>query len=76
MHEQIAKTYKIYVACPISISTCARVVVEAAWEDIQAGQAPNQAPPFWRVIQPNSNIAKKSASGSEFIEEIREQEGV
>lgn len=75
MRERIAKARKSEVACPISTSTCTRVVAEAAWEDIQAGKAPNRVTPFWRVIDPNSNLAKKLTCGSEFIEAMREQEG-
>ena len=75
MREHIAKTHKSDVACPISTSTSTRVVAEAAWEDIQAGKAPDQVTPFWRVIEPNSNLAKKLTCGSAFIEAMREQEG-
>lgn len=75
MREHIAKAHKSDLACPISTSTCTRVVAEAAWEDIQAGKAPNQVAPFWRVIEPDSNLAKKLTCGSEFIEAMREQEG-
>lgn len=75
MRESIAKAHNSAVACPISTSTCARVVAEAAWEDIQAGKAPSQVTPFWRVIEPDSNLAKKLTCGSEFIESMREQEG-
>lgn len=75
MRGRIAKAHKSDVACPISTSTCTRVVAEAAWEDIQAGKAPDQVTPFWRVIEPNSNLAKKLTCGSEFIDAMREQEG-
>lgn len=75
MREHIAKAHKSDVACPISTSTCTRVVAEAAWEDIQAGKASNQVTPFWRVIEPDSNLAKKLTCGSEFIEAMRKQEG-
>lgn len=75
MRERIAKAHGSDIACPISASTCTRVVAEAAWEDIQAGKAPDQVTPFWRVIDPNSNLAKKLTCGSEFIEAMREQEG-
>ncbi|MEA5449417.1 hypothetical protein VB780_12610 [Leptolyngbya sp. CCNP1308] len=74
MRESIAKTQNSDVACPLSTSTCARIVAEAAWEDIQLGADPSQVTPFWRAIAPDSTLAKKLACGSAFIEHMREQE--
>ena len=76
MREQLAKTHKSDVSYPMSTSTCTRVVAEAAWEEIQSGKDPGEVTPFWRVIEPDSSIAKKLTCGSEFIEAMREQEGV
>ncbi|MGG6298176.1 hypothetical protein ACQ4M4_27600 [Leptolyngbya sp. AN02str] len=75
VRERLAQVHSSDVACPILTSTCARVVAEAAWEDIQSGQEPSQVTPFWRAIAPNSTLAKKLTCGSEFIEAMREKEG-
>ncbi|MFQ4138627.1 hypothetical protein PGN35_020165 [Nodosilinea sp. PGN35] len=75
LRESIAKAHSSDVACPLSTSTCARIVAEAAWEDIQAGADLSQVTPFWRAIEPDSTLAKKLACGSAFIEDMRGQEG-
>ncbi len=74
MRQQLAQTHQGDATCPVSTSMFARIVAEAAWEDIQAGKDPTQVTPFWRVIEPNSSIAQKLACGSEFIDAMREQE--
>lgn len=75
LRESIAKAHNSDMACPLSTSTCARIVAEAAWEDIQSGTDPSQVTPFWRAIAPDSTLANKLACGSAFIEAMREQEG-
>lgn len=76
MRQQLAHRHQGDGSCPLSTSMSARIVAEAAWEDIQTGKDPSQVTPFWRVIEPNSSIAQKLACGSEFIEEMRKQEGI
>jgi hypothetical protein len=76
MRQQLAQTHQGDGTCPLSSSMFARIVAEAAWEDIEAGKDPSQVTPFWRVIEPNSTIAQKLACGSEFIEHMRKQEGI
>ena len=74
MRQQIAQVHKGDGSCPLTTSTAARIVAEAAWEEIESGKKPSQATPFWRVIEPSSNVAQKLACGLEFIEDMRKQE--
>lgn len=76
MRQQLAESHQADLSCPLSTSTVARIVAEAAWEDIEAGKAPSEVTPFWRVIEPDSAIAKKLACGSAFIEDMRQQENI
>lgn len=76
MRQQLAQNHQGDVTCPLSTSTCARIVAEAAWEAIEAGKDPSQVTPFWRAIEPGSSIAQKLACGSEFIQDMRQQEGI
>ena len=76
MRKQLAEAYQGDGSCPLSTSKFARIVAEAAWEEIEAGKEPDQVTPFWRVIEPNSTIAKKLACGSEFLDVMRKQENI
>lgn len=76
VRQQIAQAYKGDGCCPLSTSTAARIVAEAAWEEIESGKKTEQVTPFWRVIEPDSNISQKLACGSGFIEDMRKQEGI
>jgi hypothetical protein len=76
MRQQLAQAHEADGSCPLATSMAARIVAEAAWEEIAAGQGSKQVTPFWRMIEPGSSIAKKLACGSEFIETMRQQEGI
>lgn len=76
MRQQVAQTHKGDGCCPLTTSTTTRIVAEAAWEEIESGKKPEQVTPFWRLIEPDSNIAQKLACGSDFIKDMRQQEGI
>ncbi len=76
MRQQIAQAHKGDGCCPLTTSTAVRIVAEAAWEEISAGKKPEEVTPFWRVIEPDSSIAKKLACGSGVISYMRQQEGI
>jgi hypothetical protein len=76
MRQQIAEAHKGDGSCPLTTSTSARIVAEAAWEEIGMGKEPNQVTPFWRVIEPSSSVGQKLACGLEFVEVMRSQEGI
>jgi hypothetical protein len=59
MRVHLAQSRDADLACPLTTATAARTVAEAAWEDLQAGKAPEEVTPFWRVIDPASKVAQK-----------------
>lgn len=65
MRQQVAQAHQADGCCPLTTSTATRIVAEAAWEEVETGKNPGEVTPFWRVIEPNSNIAQKLACGSE-----------
>jgi len=76
MRQQIAQAHEGDGCCPLMTSTSARIVAEAAWEEIESGTKSEQVTPFWRVIEPGSSIAQKLACSSGFIEDMRKREGI
>jgi hypothetical protein len=44
-----------------------RIVAEANYEKLQQGNCFEEITPFWRVIEPNSALAKKLTFGQDFL---------
>jgi hypothetical protein len=61
--------------CPLTTGIFLRIVAEAAFENIDtAGVA--GVTPFWRVIEPKSNLAGKLSFGGDFVQRKRSEEGI
>jgi hypothetical protein len=51
-------------------------VAEANYEKLQKGYRIEEITPFWRVIEPNSALAKKLTFGQEFLlQQIEKERG-
>jgi hypothetical protein len=74
MRQALASAAGADAACPVSTSIFLRIVAEAAWDDLAAGAAVDTIAPFWRVMEPDSAIAKKLRADSNFIATQRERE--
>ena len=70
----LAKRHGADAACPLTTGIFCRIVAEVACEDLRMGVA--NAAPFWRLIDPNSPLAKKLSCGPEFIRQRRSAEGI
>jgi hypothetical protein len=44
-----------------------RISAEAALEELAEGKSLNEVAPFWRVIAPDSKLAKKLTVGPEWL---------
>ena len=60
--------------CPVTTGIFLRIVAEANYEKLQQGQSVEEITPFWRVIEPNSSLAKKLTFGQEFLIQQIEKE--
>ena len=69
MRKDLALTHQAEVTCPVTTGIFLRVVSEASFEKIILGE--KNPTPFWRVVDPKSNLAKKLACGSKFIRDMR-----
>ena len=76
MRDDLAKIHKANGTCPLTSSIFARIVAEAALEDIKAGKNVGTVTPFWRLIDKNNPIAKKLTCGPEFVGKKRKEEGL
>lgn len=76
MRREIARRHRCDAMCPVSTAIFLRMVAEAAWEQIESGADTNDVAPFWRVIEPESTLAKKLRADSRWIALQREQEAL
>jgi ABC-type uncharacterized transport system ATPase subunit len=60
--------------CPVTTGIFLRVVAEANYEKLQEGKRFEEITAFWRVIEPNSALAKKLTFGQDFLLQQIEKE--
>lgn len=71
LRNELARRHRADATCPVTTAIYLRVIAESAWEDLCAGAPRDAVPPFWRVIDPGSPIAKRLSFGSDVIERER-----
>jgi hypothetical protein len=76
LRRDLARAHKCDATCPVSTAIFLRISAEAAWEAIQAGAAPSDVAPFWRIVEPNSPLAKRLSVDSRWIAAQRAAEGI
>jgi hypothetical protein len=76
MRRDLARKNKCEATCPVSTAIFIRMSAEAAIEDLQVGLPVEQIAPFWRLLEPDSKIAKKLNIDSKWIATQRELEEI
>jgi hypothetical protein len=76
LRSELAVRHKGEFTCPVTTGIFLRIVAEAAWEQHQQGSHLEQLAPFWRVVEPDSPLAKKLACGADFIRDQRKREAL
>ena len=77
-YQQCEMTFE-YLAdktCPVTTGIFLRIVSEASFEELKAGNDIEEVTPFWRIVNPKSKLAEKLECGIDFIEKQRELEGI
>ncbi len=75
MRNDLAIEYQADFTCPLTTGIFLRIVAEANFEKLSQDSA---APicPFWRMVDPQSDLAKKLSFGTDFIVQMRAKEKV
>jgi hypothetical protein len=76
MRKDLAIENKADYTCPVSTGIFLRIVAEAGFEKYQQSKSLKGVTPFWRVIEPNSGLAKKLSFGQDFLIEQRAKEKI
>jgi hypothetical protein len=74
MRHTLAERHRADATCPLTSGIFLRIGAELALEHHAAGQPLEAITPFWRIIEPNSPLAKKLSCGPEFITRQRQLE--
>lgn len=72
LRQTLASRHGAEYTCPVTTGIALRVVAERAYLRMQMGMHP--VTPFWRAIDPESDLAGKLACGPEFIRRMRSSE--
>jgi hypothetical protein len=76
MRNDLAVENNATFTCPLTTGIFLRIVAEAANEQLEQGVALKNITPFWRMIEPNSPLAKKLSFGQNFLVEQRKKEKI
>ena len=68
LRKDLALANNADYTCPVTTGIFLRIVAEANYEMLQQGKRLSEITPFWRVIEPNSTLAKKLTFGQEFLQ--------
>lgn len=74
LRNELARKYHCDATCPVSTAIFVRQIAEKALIELQHGKAINKVAPFWRLVEPDSKIAKKLEIDSHWIQLQRELE--
>lgn len=70
----LAKARGAEATCPLTTSIFLRIAAEAAWDELAAGARLSDVTPFWRAVDPTSELARKLRCGPEWIARQRAME--
>jgi hypothetical protein len=76
MRNDLALEYGAEYTCPLTTGIFLRIVAEAAYEQYLETQSLENLTPFWRVIVPDSPLAKKLSFGQDFLVAQRKREHI
>lgn len=74
LRKDLALEHNADYTCPVTTGIFLRIVAEANYEKLMGGKSIEEITPFWRVLEPNSALAKKLTFGQEFIVQQIENE--
>jgi hypothetical protein len=74
LRKDLALEHNADHTCPVTTGIFLRIVAEANYEKFKQGQSIEEITPFWRVIEPNSALAKKLTFGQDFLLQQIEKE--
>ena len=76
LRDDLAHEFQVDTTCPVAAAIFLKIVANASYEELGLGIDISEVAPFWRVVDPDSKLAKKLNCGIEFIINQRINEGL
>jgi hypothetical protein len=77
MRAALAQRFAADGTCPMTSAMFLRIAAEASLEErTETGAAAHTLLPFWRILDRKSPVTGKLSCGPEFVEQMRESEGL
>ena len=76
LRDDLAHEFQVDTTCPVAAAIFLKIVANASYEELSLGIDISEIAPFWRVVDPDSKLAKKLNCGIEFIINQRINEGL
>ena len=76
LRQDLAREYGADHTAPEPTGQHLRIVAEAAFEQHHLGATLEDITPFWRVLTPESPVARTLSFGTAFLQELRRQENL
>ena len=76
LRDDLAHEFQVDTTCPVATAIFLKIVANASYEELSLGIDISEVAPFWRVVDPDSKLAKKLNCGIEFIINQRINEGL
>lgn len=67
LRNELARKAGANAMCPVTTAIYLKVVAEVALADLAEGKALADVVPFWRVVLPDSKVAKKLSCGPDHV---------
>ncbi|MCX7373065.1 MAG: hypothetical protein NTW56_11655 [Alphaproteobacteria bacterium] len=74
LRAELAAAEAACATCPVTTAIHTRILAEIAIEALDAGMPPEAVAPFWRVVEPGSELAHRLSIGPAGIERLRAAE--
>lgn len=67
LRNELARKAGANAMCPVTTAIYLRVVAEVVLRDLEEGKRLEEVVPFWRVVTPESKVAKKLSCGPDHV---------
>jgi hypothetical protein len=74
MRNELARRNDAGATCPVTTAIFLKVVAEVALAELRGGTPPERVVPFWRVVAPDSKVAKGLSCDSAYLADLRASE--
>lgn len=67
LRNELARKAGANAMCPVTTAIFLKIVAEVALQDLAEGRRLAEVVPFWRVVLPDSKVAKKLSCGPDHV---------